>query len=114
MVSGLEREHEGEDVLNQVVGGFGNNEGRLMSFEGAAGFSSVSSSGTEEEEDLDKLIDRAINATIVLAAGSFAITKLLTIDQDYWHVSPLKHIKWNQFEYIRRYNDMYICESFIL
>ncbi|KAL5715320.1 hypothetical protein ACHQM5_017155 [Ranunculus cassubicifolius] len=32
-----------------------------------------------------KLVDRAINAAIVLAAGSFAISKLLTIDQDYWH-----------------------------
>lgn len=33
------------------------------------------------------MIDRIINATIVLAAGSYALTKLLTIDQDYWHVS---------------------------
>ena len=36
---------------------------------------------------LEKLIDRTINATIVLAAGTFAVTKLLTIDSDYWHVS---------------------------
>lgn len=90
---GLERETEGDDVLSQVavVAGFANDtQGRLMSFE-AAGFSSATSSGTaveEEEEDLHKLIDRAINAAIVLAAGSFAITKLLTIDRDYWHVSP--------------------------
>ena len=36
---------------------------------------------------MEKLIDRTINATIVLAAGTFAVTKLLTIDSDYWHVS---------------------------
>lgn len=76
------------DMVNQVVGGFGN-EGRL-SFEGAAGGFSSSSSGSNgklEQEDMNRVIDRAINATIVLAAGSFAITKLLTIDHDYWHVS---------------------------
>ena len=93
-MSSLERENEGEDVLNQVIAGFGNNEGRL-SFEGAAGFSSLTSScNSDEEEDLDNLIDRAINATIVLAAGSFAITKLLTIDHDYWH-------GWTLFEILR-------------
>lgn len=32
-----------------------------------------------------QMVDRAINASIVLAAGTFAITKLLTIDSDYWH-----------------------------
>lgn len=36
---------------------------------------------------MERLIDRTINAAIVLAEGTFAITKLLTIDQDYWHVS---------------------------
>ncbi|MCD9642053.1 hypothetical protein HAX54_028649 [Datura stramonium] len=100
VVIGLEREPElgGEmDIVNQVVGGFGN-EGRL-SFEGAGGFSSSSSSsgvgGSEnEEEGMERLIDRAINASIVLAAGSFAITKLLTIDHDYWH-------GWTLFEILR-------------
>ncbi|XP_055822317.1 uncharacterized protein LOC129891090 isoform X1 [Solanum dulcamara] len=97
VVIGLEREPElsGEmDIVNQVVGGFGN-EGRL-SFEGAGGFSSASGVvGSEnEEEDVEKLIDRAINAAIVLAAGSFAITKLLTIDHDYWH-------GWTLFEILR-------------
>lgn len=31
--------------------------------------------------------DRFFNAAIVLGAGTLAITKLLTIDHDYWHVS---------------------------
>lgn len=88
-VVGTEREVEGP--ANQaVVGGF-SGEGRL-SFEGAGGFSSAGSSlsgGENEREELGKWVDRGINAAIVLAAGSFAITKLLTIDQDYWHVSLL-------------------------
>lgn len=79
-------EKESEDVMNEVVGVFGN-DGRL-SFEGATGFSSVGLSGSEkEQENLDRLIDRGINATLVLAAGTFAVSKLLTIDHDYWHVS---------------------------
>ncbi|OVA13201.1 Mpv17/PMP22 [Macleaya cordata] len=77
------------------------NEGRL-SLEGGVGefngfSSSPSSSATSEvneEEDFEKLIDRSINATIVLAAGTFAITKLLTIDSDYWH-------GWTLYEIIR-------------
>lgn len=74
-----------------MVGGFGSER---LSFEGGAGFLSAASGvgGPESgdgngEEDMERMIDRAINATIVLAAGSFAITKLLTIDRDYWHVS---------------------------
>ncbi|RWR90719.1 Peroxisomal membrane protein 2 [Cinnamomum micranthum f. kanehirae] len=92
----IEREQEIEGV-NQV-GGF-TNEGRF-SFEGGVagdfqGFSSSAASLEKgEEEDLEKLIDRAINATIVLAAGTFAITKLLTIDRDYWH-------GWTLYEILR-------------
>lgn len=78
----------------ELVSGFGANEGRL-SFEGAGEFQSFPSSsssgsvgdGVGKSEKIERLLDRTINATIVLAAGSFAITKLLTIDQDYWHVS---------------------------
>ncbi|GMP52870.1 hypothetical protein CsSME_00018537 [Camellia sinensis var. sinensis] len=103
VVSGTEREVEGGEIVNQVVGGFGN-EGRL-SFEGAGefqGFASSSSSssssagieGKSEEEDFEKLIDRAINGTIVLAAGTYAISKLLTIDHHYWH-------GWTLFEILR-------------
>lgn len=44
---------------------------------------------TKEEESIIGPMDWKINAAIVLAAGSFAITKLVTIDSDYWHVSPV-------------------------
>ncbi|XP_071702123.1 uncharacterized protein [Rutidosis leptorrhynchoides] len=102
-VGNLMTEIEGDKEV-QLIGGFGGNEGRL-SFEG--GFSSaaaVSSSGSGgggdgggpvvEGEDFNKLMDRAINATIVLAAGTFGITKLLTIDCDYWH-------GWTIYEILR-------------
>ncbi|XP_028082729.1 uncharacterized protein LOC114284036 isoform X3 [Camellia sinensis] len=101
VVNRTEREIEGEEIVNQVVvGGFGK-EGRL-SFEGAGeiqGFSSSASSsvgieGKSKEEEFKHLIDRAINAAIVLAAGTFAINKLLTIDQDYWH-------GWTIYEILR-------------
>lgn len=42
---------------------------------------------TEVVGDTDILTGRAINASIVLGFGAFAVTKLLTIDHDYWHVS---------------------------
>lgn len=82
------------DVNESVVVGFGaaTSEGQL-SLEGFPSSSSSSSAadlGDEkgiEIEEMEKMIDRSINATIVLAAGSYAITKLLTIDHDYWHVS---------------------------
>lgn len=84
----------GEGELATQVSGFGANEG-LLSFEGAGEFQGFSSalasigddSRRESEEEMERLIDRTINATIVLAAGTFAITKLLTIDRDFWHVS---------------------------
>lgn len=38
-------------------------------------------------EDYDKFVGRGINAAIVLGFGTLAITKLLTIDHDYWQVS---------------------------
>jgi protein Mpv17 len=37
----------------------------------------------------NKMLDRGINTAIVLGASTYALTKLLTVDQDYWHVSPL-------------------------
>ncbi|PIM97459.1 Peroxisomal membrane protein MPV17, partial [Handroanthus impetiginosus] len=96
----IEREAEATEV-DQVVGGFGGEASGRLSFEGAAGFSSAASAvgGTgsgdgRSPEEMEKFIDRAINAAIVLAAGSFAITKLLTIDSDYWH-------GWTLFEILR-------------
>lgn len=102
-VSGIETEvDEGKEV--QLIGGFGDNgnDGRL-SFEG--GFSPVSASSSGAggggdgnnvvaDQGFDKLIERAINASIVLAVGTFAITKLLTIDQDSWH-------GWTVYEILR-------------
>ncbi|KAJ4729860.1 Peroxisomal membrane (Mpv17/PMP22) family protein [Melia azedarach] len=49
--------------------------------------------GREVDEN-DRLITRAINATIVLGAGTVAVTKLLTIDHDYWH-------GWTLYEVLR-------------
>ncbi|KAD5507651.1 hypothetical protein E3N88_15354 [Mikania micrantha] len=95
LVSEIEREIEGDKEV-QLIGGFGGSEGRL-SFEGGFSSATVSSSGGGGEvdgKDLDKLIDRAINASIVLAAGTFGITKLLTIDYDYWH-------GWTIYEILR-------------
>ena len=34
----------------------------------------------------NKMLDRGINTAIVLGASTYALTKLLTVDQDYWHV----------------------------
>lgn len=96
----------GEGDLATQVSGFGGNEG-VLSLEGAGefpGFSSASASignesRRESEEDMEKLIDRTINATIVLAAGTFAITKLLTIDRDYWQVSQLRYLRLGVFSF---------------
>ncbi|KAL2483652.1 Peroxisomal membrane 22 kDa (Mpv17/PMP22) family protein [Forsythia ovata] len=105
----IERETERTDLetaVGQVVGGFGNEASGMLSFEGASGFSSAGStvggpgSSDGEEVDIRRLIDRAINATIVLAAGTFAVTKLLTIDHDYWHGWTLYEI----FRYAPQHN----------
>ncbi|GAB2258862.1 hypothetical protein Droror1_Dr00015022 [Drosera rotundifolia] len=67
--------------------------GRLEDSAAAA----VSGGGGGEDgggNEFGKGVDRAINAAIVLAAGSFAITKLLTIDRDYWH-------GWTVYEILR-------------
>ncbi|KAG6541427.1 hypothetical protein Mapa_017205 [Marchantia paleacea] len=47
---------------------------------------------TAEEENV--VIDRIINATIVGSAGVFALTKMFTIDHEYWH-------GWTLIEIIR-------------
>ncbi|KAI3989938.1 hypothetical protein MKX01_003641 [Papaver californicum] len=101
-------EIEDENLLsnNNQVGEL-SNEGRVLSFEVAGELKGISSSSTTitissdsevrvegGEEDVKKLIDRTINATIVLTAGTFAVTKLLTIGQDYWH-------GWTFYEILR-------------
>ncbi|KAJ7981708.1 Peroxisomal membrane (Mpv17/PMP22) family protein [Quillaja saponaria] len=99
IVSRVEMESEEGELVRQV-GGFGMTEGQC-SFEGAGefqGFSSSSaSSGDErrqENEEMGRLINRTINSTIALAAGTFAITKLLTVDSDYSH-------GWTIYEILR-------------
>ncbi|KAJ1377616.1 Mpv17/PMP22 [Sesbania bispinosa] len=75
----------GDGELATQVSGFGANDG-LLSLEGFSSSSSSGLVGNESEENMEKLVDRTINAAIVLAAGTFALTKLLTIDSDYWHM----------------------------
>ncbi|XP_060202173.1 protein SYM1-like [Lycium barbarum] len=56
--------------------------------------------GTEFDETKNSLLsilldkDRFFNASIVLGAGTLAITKLLTIDHEYWH-------GWTLYEILR-------------
>ncbi|KAM1544961.1 hypothetical protein ACFX15_044690 [Malus domestica] len=63
---------------------------------GSEEFQALSTSSEEkgEGDDLDKLTSRAINALIVLGFGTFAVSKLLTIDHDYWH-------GWTLYEILR-------------
>ncbi|KAH1218488.1 Protein SYM1 [Glycine max] len=106
VVSRVEMEG-GDGELATQVSRFGANEG-LLSLEGFSSSSSPSSSSLigSESVDMEKLIDRTINATIVLAAGTFAVTKLLTIDSDYWHrVEDLRFtlfaMGWTLYEILR-------------
>lgn len=41
----------------------------------------------EEGDEVEMPVSRAINAAIVLGMGTLAVTKLLTIDHDYWQVN---------------------------
>ncbi|XP_039018052.1 LOW QUALITY PROTEIN: protein SYM1-like [Hibiscus syriacus] len=45
-------------------------------------------------DDVKKMSSRAINASIVLGVGTLAVSKLLTIDHDYWH-------GWTLYEVLR-------------
>nr|XP_027193429.1 protein SYM1 isoform X2 [Cicer arietinum] len=57
--------------------------------------SSSSKADIDVARDSDDIFTgRAINATIVLGFGAFAVTKLLTIDHDYWH-------GWTLYEILR-------------
>ncbi|XP_062153824.1 uncharacterized protein LOC133862005 [Alnus glutinosa] len=70
-------------------------EESLLLLSGSEEFQPVSSSKErEEDDDHDRLVSKAINATIVLGFGTFAVTKLLTIDNEYWH-------GWTLYEVLR-------------
>ncbi|XP_026663275.2 uncharacterized protein LOC103714610 isoform X2 [Phoenix dactylifera] len=88
----------GGSSSHNEVGGFAFENGRVGGVTAGGGggslYSSPSSSSLEEGEGVDRLVDRAINAAIVLAAGTYAITKLLTIDSDYWQ-------GWTLYEILR-------------
>jgi len=59
---------------------------------GFTGGGSGSGSGASGGGDGNKMLDRGINTAIVLGASTYALTKLLTVDQDYWHVSLLSSV----------------------
>ncbi|XP_039130719.1 uncharacterized protein LOC120267088 isoform X1 [Dioscorea cayenensis subsp. rotundata] len=95
---GVTEREDGSNSAASQVGGFAfesGGAGDVVSGAGASG-TAFNSSSTPilGGEDFDKQLDRAINAMIVLAAGTFAITKLLTIDHDYWH-------GWTLYEILR-------------
>lgn len=75
------------DVNEPLVVGFGAEQLSFEGFPSSAAAADMGDDKSRESEEMEKMIDRSINATIVLAAGTYAITKLLTIDHDYWHVS---------------------------
>ncbi|KAJ0965947.1 hypothetical protein J5N97_027085 [Dioscorea zingiberensis] len=95
---GVTEREDGSNSAASQVGGFAFESGGASDVVGAAGSSGTAFSSSTPSMpgggDFDKQVDRAINAMIVLAAGTFAITKLLTIDHDYWH-------GWTLYEILR-------------
>ena len=89
--------------LMSQVGGFGESEGRL-SFEGAGCFGSPGVGSERESEEFERLVDSTINATVVLAAGTFAL-----VDQDYWHVSQSLWYLISILIFFREINCHFIC-----
>ncbi|KAJ9686625.1 hypothetical protein PVL29_015480 [Vitis rotundifolia] len=78
--------HQDEDLPRSLLDGSEDSEGLSSS--------AVSSQGKDDNYEFDRLRSRTINATIVLAGGTLAITRLLTIDHDYWH-------GWTLYEVLR-------------
>lgn len=77
------------------VGGFNADGGLSLETAGAQmQIGSGSPVSTAEKTEEMTHIDRAINAAVVFAAGSFLVTKMLTIDHDYWH-------GWTLYEIVR-------------
>jgi len=83
---------EAEKLPTSQVGGFKPEGG--LSLETAGAQMQIGSGSQVSQEEEMKFIDRAINATVVFAAGSFVVTKMLTIDHDYWH-------GWTLYEIVR-------------
>lgn len=48
----------------------------------------------KSEDEENKYLDRAVNAALAGAAISYAITKVVTVDHDYWH-------GWTMFEILK-------------
>ncbi|KAK4792567.1 hypothetical protein SAY86_023002 [Trapa natans] len=66
-----------------------------LSVHGPDNFNNSNSEGKGENDDeVERLLSRGINAAIVLGMGTLAVTKLLTIDHDYWQ-------GWTLFEILR-------------
>lgn len=125
MIMTIQNETDGS---NNGVGGGGalvsGFDGQQLSLEGIGGGTSGGggndgggrgNDGGGRGNDLEKLIDRGINVSFVLAAGTFAITKLLTVDHDYWHgwtvyeilrYAPLHN--WNAYEEILKTNPLFV------
>ncbi|BAT07408.1 Os09g0315000, partial [Oryza sativa Japonica Group] len=61
---------------------------------GGGGFAGGSGGAGAGGGDGNKMLDRGINTAIVLGASTYALTKLLTVDHDYWH-------GWTIFEILR-------------
>ncbi|KAL6878531.1 hypothetical protein ACP4OV_012701 [Aristida adscensionis] len=61
---------------------------------GFAGGGGAGGAGSSGGGGGNKMLDRGINTAIVLGASTYALTKLLTVDHDYWH-------GWTIFEILR-------------
>ncbi|XP_028751858.1 mpv17-like protein [Neltuma alba] len=72
----------------------GSDEPEGLSASSSSFSSKMEAGGGGGGDDSDRLTSRAINAIMVLGFGSFAVTKLLTIDHDYWH-------GWTFYEILR-------------
>ncbi|OMO55132.1 Mpv17/PMP22 [Corchorus capsularis] len=94
----------GDKELSPVVEISHSDEAKNPSFPNGSNFLEASSSSSErvdagggnndDNDDDEKLSSRAINASIVLGFGTLAVSKLLTIDHDYWH-------GWTLYEVLR-------------
>ncbi|CAL4934580.1 unnamed protein product [Urochloa decumbens] len=82
-----------EEPLEEPLGGSQLDIGGLA-FQGDVGGGFGGGGAGSGGGDGNKALDRGINTAIVLGASTYALTKLLTVDQDYWH-------GWTIFEILR-------------